>query len=83
MEPCYPSQSAKQKVRASLRSIDAATRAICMMRAIAPTSADTRSDQIDQFVDDNDDVGSFARNLDIVFAAGIADAVGGDSLTGI
>jgi hypothetical protein len=45
------------------------------MRAIAlSTSADTVCDQIGRFVDDNDDVGNFARDLDIVFWSRVADA---------
>jgi hypothetical protein len=30
--------------------------------------------QIGQFVDDNDDVGNFVRDLDIVFGSRVADA---------
>jgi hypothetical protein len=64
------SQSAKQKIRGSLRSNERRQRAICMMRAIAlSSSADTVLHQIHQFVDDNDDVGNFTRNLVIVFGS--------------
>jgi len=59
-----------RKLERRYDQMDAATRPICMMRGIALSrSANTCLDQIDQFVDDNYEVGNFARNLDIVFCS--------------
>ena len=66
--------SARGVCVATIKWIPAA-QAICVMRAIAlSTSAAPVYNQIGRFGDDNDDLGNFVRDLDIVFGSRVADA---------